>query len=87
MWNFTNKTEMYKLYPNIMKINEKKITQFFISPVTLTSYFDAALKNLMKVKGLYWLFLSKDSMFPAVRKRFLRLNVIYRLRSNVLHIC
>ena len=31
----------------------KKLTQFYISPETLTSYFDAAINKCKGVKGLY----------------------------------
>ena len=56
---------MYQIYLNISKINEKVIT-VFISPETLTSYFDAALNkcNVFRV----WLFSCNNSMSLAVRK-------------------
>ena len=59
----------------ISKVNEKaKI--IFISPETLTSYFDEALNKRYAGQGTVfraWLI----SMSLAVRKWFLRLNVIF----------
>ena len=76
---------MYQFYLKISKINEK-VNTIFISPKTLTSYFDVALNKLNVGQGAVlrvWLFSCNDSMSLAVRKWFLRLNVIFRLQSNV----
>ena len=43
---------MYQFYLEISIINEK-VNTISISPETLTSYFDVALKNVMHVKGQY----------------------------------
>ena len=80
---------MYQLCLKISKINEK-VNTIFISPVTFTSYFDVALnKRNAGQWSLFcvWLFSCSDSMSLAVRKRSLRLNVIYPLQSNVQRIC
>ena len=56
----------------------------------MTSYFDVTFNNGNTGQGsvyYVWLFSCNDSMFLAVRKRFLRLNVIYWLRSDVQRIC
>ena len=58
----------------------KKFT-IFISPETLTSSFDVALNKRDAGEGpvfRVWLFSSNGSTSLAVRKRFLKLNVIYR---------
>ena len=58
----------------------------FISPETLTSYFDVALNKRTAGQGALfrvWLFSGNDSMSLVVRKWSLRLNVIFRLQSNV----
>ena len=80
---------MYQFYLKISKINEK-LNRIFISPETLTSYFDVALNKRNAGQGsvvYVWSFSCNDSMSLASRKRFLRLNVIYRLKSNVQRIC
>ena len=80
---------MYQFYLKIGKINAK-VNKIFISPETLTSYFDAALNKRNAGQGsifYVWSFSCNDSISLAVRKRFLRLNGIYRLKSNVLRIC
>ena len=80
---------MYQFYLKISKINEK-VNTIFISPETLTSYFDVALNGRNAGQGsvfYVWSFSCNDSISLAVRKRFLRLNVIYRLTSNVQRIC
>ena len=62
-----------------VKINEK-VNIIFISPETLTSYFDVALSKRNAGKGAVfrvWLFSCNDSMSLAVRKWFLILNFIY----------
>ena len=67
----------------------KKLT-IFISPETLTSYLDVALSKRNAGQGsvfYVWSFSCNDSISLVVRKRFLRLNVIYRLKSNVQRIC
>ena len=76
---------MYQFYLKISKINEK-VNTIFISPETLTSYFDVALNKRNADQGsefYVWSFSCKDSISLAVRKRFLRLNVIYRPTWNV----
>ena len=76
---------MYQFYLKISKINEKDNT-IFISPETLTSYFDVALNKRNTGQGAVfrvWLFPCNDSMSLAVRKWFLRLNDIFRIQSNV----
>ena len=76
---------MYQVYHKIIKINEK-INTIFISPVTLTSKFDIPLNKRNAGQGsvfYVWPFSCNDSISLAVRKRFLKLNVIYRLKSNV----
>ena len=68
----------------------KKIDTIFISPVTFTSYFDVALNKRNAGQGsvlCVWLFSYNDSMSMAVKKRCLRLNVIYPLQSNAQRIC
>ena len=80
---------MYQFYPKIGKINAK-VNKIFISPETLTSYFDVALNKRNAGQGsvfYVWSFSCNDALSLADRKRFLRLNVIYRLKSNVLRIC
>ena len=69
---------MCQFYLNISKKNEKGNT-IFISPKTLTSYLDVALKKRNAGQGVVfsvWLFPCNDSMSLAVRKLFLRLKVI-----------
>ena len=66
-------------------MNEKGNT-IFISPETLTSYFDVALKKIKAGQGAVlsvWLLPCNDSMSLAVRKWFLRLKVIFPIQSNV----
>ena len=73
----------------IGKMNEK-VNTIFISPKTSTSYFDVALNKCNAGKGsvfYVWSFSCNDSISLAIRKRSLRLNVIYRQKSNVLRIC
>ena len=80
-----NRKEMYQLYLKIGKINEK-VNTFFISAETSTSYFDVALNKHDAGQGsvfYVWSFSRHNLICLAVRKRFLRLNVIYRLKSNV----
>ena len=80
---------MYQFYLKIGKINAK-VNKIFISPEMLTSYFDVALNKCNAGQGsvfYVWSFSCNDSISLAVRKWFLRLNVIYRLKSNVLRIC
>ena len=75
---------MYQFYLKIGKINEK-VNIIFISPETSTSYFVEALNKRDAGQGsvLYvWSFSCSDSVCLAVRKRFLRRNVFYRLKSN-----
>ena len=72
---------MYQFYLKISKINEN-VNTIFISPETLTSYFDVVLNKPNVGQGAVfhvWLFSCNDSMALAVRKLFLRLNVIFRL--------
>ena len=78
---------MYQFYLKIGKISEK-VNIIFISPETSTSYFDVALNKRDADQGsvLYvWSISCKGSICLSVRKRFLRLNVIYQLKrmSNV----
>ena len=76
---------MYQFNLEISKIIEK-VNTIFISSVTLTSYFDVALnKRNAGQRDVFrvWLFPCNDSMSVAVRKWFLRLNVIFRIQSNV----
>ena len=76
---------MYQFYLKLSKIN-KKVNTIFISPETSTSYFAVALNKRDAGQGslfYVWSFSCNDSVCLAVRKRFLRLNVIYRLKSNV----
>ena len=76
---------MYQFYLKISKIKVKVIA-FFISPETLTSYFDVALNKRNTGQGALfrvWLFPCKDSISQAVRKWFLRLAVIFQIQSNV----
>ena len=57
-----------------------------ISPEAFTSYFDVVLNKRNAGQGSVFYvcsFSCNDSISLAVRKRFLRLNVIYRLKSNV----
>ena len=80
-----NRMEMYQFYHKISKINEK-VNTIFISSETLTSYFDIALNKHNAGQGTVfseWLFSCNDSVSLAARKWFLRLNVIFRLQSNV----
>ena len=80
---------MNQFYLEISKLNEN-INTIFISPMTLMSYFDVGLNKRNAGQGSVfceWLFSCNNSMSLAVRKRFLRLTVIYRLRLNVQHIC
>ena len=70
-----NRKEMYQFYLQIGKINAK-VNKIFISPETLTSYFDVALNKSNAGQGFVfyvWLFSCKDSISLAVRKQFLRL--------------
>ena len=74
---------MYQLYLKIGKINEK-VKTIFILLETLTFSFDVALNKRNASQGYVfcvWLFSCNDSVSLAIRKRFLRLNVIYRLQS------
>ena len=80
---------MYQFYLKISEINEK-VNKILISPETLTSYFDVALnKRNAGRRSVFYVcsFSCNDSISLAVRKRFLRLNVISRLKSNVHRIC
>ena len=80
-----NRKERYQFYLRISKINEK-VTTTFVSPETLTSYFDVALNKCNAGQGAVfriWLFSCKDPISLTVRKWFLILNVIFRLQSNV----
>ena len=80
-----NRKDMYQFYLKISKINKKAYT-IFISPETSASYFDVALnkRGAGQWSVFYvWSFSCNDSVCLAVRKQFLRLNVIYRLKSNV----
>ena len=61
----------------------QKGNKIFISPETFTSYFEVALNKRNTGQGsvfYIWSFSCNDSISLAVRKRFLRLNVIYRLK-------
>ena len=54
------------------------------------SYYGVTLNKHNAGQGAVfrsWLFLCNDSMSLAVRKWFLRQNVIFRLQSNVKRIC
>ena len=76
---------MYQFNLEISEINEKDNT-IFISPETLTSYFDLALNKRYAGQGAVfrvWLFPCNDSMSLTVRKWCLRLNIIFRIQSNV----
>ena len=76
---------MYKFYLTISKINEK-VNKILISPETSTSYFDVGLNKHKAGQGsvfYVWSFSCNDSISLAIRKQFLRLNVVYRLKSNV----
>ena len=76
---------MYQFYLKISKIIEKNNT-IFISHEMLTYYFDVALNKRNAGQGAVfsvWLFSCNNSMSLAVRKWFPRLNVIFRLQSNV----
>ena len=80
---------MCRFYLIVSKINEK-VNTIFISPVTLTSYFDVALnKRNAGQESVFcvWLFSCNDSMSPDVTKRFLRFNVISPLQLNVQRNC
>ena len=80
---------MYQFYLEISKINEK-VNTVFISPETLTFYFDVALNKRNAGQGSVFYvcsFSCIDSISLGVRKLFLRLNVLYRLKSNVQRIC
>ena len=76
---------MYQFYLKIGKINEK-VNTIFISTETSTSYFDVALNKCDAGQGsvvCVWSLSCNDLICLAV----LRLNVIYRLKSNVNCIC
>ena len=76
---------MYKFYHKISKINER-VNKILISPETSTSYFRVGLNKRKAGQGFVfyvWSFSCNDSISLAIRKQFLSLNVIYRLRSNV----
>ena len=76
---------MYKFDLKISKINEK-VNTVFISSEAWTSYVDVALNKSNVGQGAIfrvWLFSCKYSMSLAFRKWSLRLNVIFRLESNV----
>ena len=65
----------------------KQLT-IFISPVSLTSYFDVTLNKRNAGQGsvfCVWLLSCKDSMSLAVRKQFLRVmsSIDYDRTSNV----
>ena len=80
-----NRKEIYQFYLKFSKINERGNT-IFISLETLTSYFDIALNKRNAGQGAVfrvWLFPCNDSMTLAVRKLFLRLNVMFRIQSKV----
>ena len=80
---------MYKFYLEISKINEK-VNTIFISPETLTSYFDVGLNKRNAGQGSVFYvcsFSCNDSISLGVTKRFPILNVLYRLKSNVQRIC
>ena len=80
---------MYQFYLKIGKKNET-VNTILISPETLTSDFDVALNKRYAGEGSVFYvcsFSCNDSISLAVRKRFLRLNVIYRLKSKVQRIC
>ena len=84
-----NRKEMCRFDLTVSKINEN-VNTVFISPVTLTSYFDVALnKRNAGQESVFcvWLFSCNDLMSLDVRKRFLRFNVIYRLQLNVQRNC
>ena len=70
---------MFQFYRKISKINEKAYT-IFISPEMLKPYSDVALNKCNAGQGAVfcvWLFSCNESMSLAVRKPFLRLNVIF----------
>ena len=76
---------MYQFYLKIGKMNEK-INTIFISFETSTSYFDVALNKRDAGQGSVFYvrsFSCSDSIYLAANKRFLRLNVIFRLNPNV----
>ena len=84
-----NRKEMYQFYLKISKIN-KKVNTILISPEKVTFNFDVALnKRNAGQRSIFrvWLLSCNESMSLAVRKKFLRLNVIFRLQSNVQRIC
>ena len=84
-YQILSRKKIYQFYLKISKINEK-VNTIFISPQTLTSYFDAALNKRNAGQGAVfcvWLFPCNDSMSLGVRKWFLRLIVIFRIQSNV----
>ena len=67
------------------KVNEK-VKTIFISSESSTSYFDVALNKPNAGQGPVfnvWSFSCNDSISLAIRKWFLRLNVIYLLKLNV----
>ena len=69
---------MYQFYLKMDKINEK-VNTVYLSPVTLTSYFDVTLNKRNAGQGslfCVWLLSCKDSMSLAVRKQFVRPDVI-----------
>ena len=68
----------------------KKVNTIFITPETLTSYFDVALNKRNAGQGsVFYIrsFSCNDSISLAVRKGCMKLNVIYHLNSNVQRIC
>ena len=70
---------MYQFYLKSSKINEKDNT-IFISSETLMTYIEVALNKCnacQEAVSRAWLFPCNDSMSLAVRKCFLRLNVIF----------
>ena len=76
---------MYQFYLEIGKIIDK-VNTIFISPETPTSYLDVELNKRDAGQGsvfYVWSFSCNGPICLAVRKRFLGLNVIYRLKSNV----
>ena len=76
---------MHQFNLKISKISVK-VNAIFISPVTLMCYFDVALNTCNAGQGsvfCVWLISCNDPMSLAVGKRFLRLNAVHLLRSNV----